>query len=440
MKYNMIISKKDLFFQILFCVSCLFYAFSLNLSHKTYLLETQEFWGYTYYGFQNLGVLFLIVIIIITSMITSLKINTPSRIIIYILYLVVFIPTLTLTLALKENSLEIYGFPLVCLTIGYFILALKKPVASSGRNILPSKKVEYFFVLLFVLCFFSLFFIFRNIINFVGLDDIYAQRALGKSSNLFQGYMLTYLPNVICAALMAFGLIRKNNIYLFMAFCGYILIFGIAAQKAVFVMPFIIFLLFLYLKNNKFEKKYLIVFNFIISFIFILISYLPSGFLREFLGFYVLTRIFATPGIMFSNYYDVFYPNNFTYWSHVKGISLIVEKPAAFIYENDWPQLGWIVAKYKLGIVSNSNANLFASDGIAAAGGLGIIIICLIFYFYLFLFDYLSKDINTKFKVIIAFPIGLALTNGSLATILLSFGGIFWLLLFVYVKSNNSYQ
>ena len=440
MKYNLIVYKKDFYLQFLFFVSCLFYAFCMNLAHKKYLLETQEFWGYTYYGLNNLEIFFLIVVIFLTSIFTSLRIDTPSKIIIYMLYIIVFIPTLTLTLALREDSLQVYGITLIFLIIGYLILTIKKPIPKSDSNYLPSKKIEYFFVSLFLFCFFSLFIIFRDIINFVGLDNIYSQRALGKSSNLFQGYMLTYLPNVICAALMAFGLIKKKILYVFMAFCGYFLIFGIAAQRAVFLMPFIIYLLYLYMRNNKFEKKYLIYFNLFISFIFAFISYLPSGFLRDFLGFYILTRIFATPGIMFSHYHDVFYPDNLTYWSHIKGFSLIIQRPPAYMYDNDWPQLGWIVAKYKLGIISNSNANLFAADGVAAAGGIGIVVLCIIFYFYLFVFDYLSKSIDVKFKVIVAFPIGLALTNGSLATILLSFGGFFWLLILAYIMSNKSYQ
>ncbi|WP_312585599.1 hypothetical protein [Acinetobacter sp.] len=436
----MTVNKKDFYYQILFFISCLTYAFCLNLSHKTYLLDTQEFWGYTYYGLGWTEIFFLFFAIFFTSLVTSLKLNTPSRIIIYMLYFIVFIPTLTLTLALKENSLSHYGISLICLIIGYIILNLNKVQPSSHLQLLPSKKVEIIFIAFFIFCFFSLFFIFRNIINFVGLDEIYTQRELGRSSNLFQGYMLTYLPNVICSALMAFGLIKNRKIYILMAFAGYLLIFGISAQRAVFLMPFIIILLFYYLKNNDFKKNYLILFNLFVCLTFVFISYLPPSSLREFLGFYFLTRIFATPGIMFSLYHDVFIPNNLTYWSHIKGFSLVIEKPSAFIYESDWPQLGWIVAKYKLGIVSNSNANLFAADGLAAAGGLGIIILCIIFYFYLFIFDYLTKNINTVFKVLVAFPIGLALTNGSLATILLSFGGLFWLLLFAYLKTNKAYQ
>lgn len=434
-------SFKTLSAQSFFFLTCLFYAFSINLCHKTYLFERQEFWGFTYFGLSDLSYYIIFFSILITSFNIPLKLSSPSKFITFILYIVVYIPTIVLTLALKENSLGEYSWGLFCLSTGFIILSLL-PKLNFDRKIhlkyfIPDRRSEYFFLALWVFCFTMLLYLFKDIINFVGLEDIYGQRAAGRSRNLFEGYMQTYLPNVICAALMTFGLIFKKWSYIIMAIAGYLLMFGITAQRTVFMMPLVLFALFKYLKDGTYNEYSMIRMVLFISTVFIIVAFLPNGVTREFLGFYFVTRIFATPGIMYSMYHDTFSQISYTYWSHVKGINLFVSKPVEFNSDADWPQLGWIVARYKLGIISNSNANLFAADGVAAASGIGVIIICIILALYLLVFDKVTKNIDPRFKVMVAFPIGLALTNGSLATILLSFGGVFWIAFFLFVGKRE---
>lgn len=436
-------SKADLIAQFVFFMSCIIYAISINFVHSTYLLERQEFWGYSYYPLNFDKWLIIFVSIFLTSLATPLKLMKPSSIILYTLYIAVIIPTLVITIGLQEDSIKIYGIELLCLLIGYIILTIASILVGNTTGIahnIPNVNVERVFLLLWFICFFTLLFLFRDVINFVSLDDIYTQRAAGKSRNLFEGYMQTYLPNVICAALMALGLIKKKYFYVIFSVAGYLLIFGISAQKAVFLMPLILYGLYKYLNSISYKKFILVGFNLFIAAIFCIVAMMPNGATREFLGFYVVTRIFATPGIMLSLYHDVFSVTSYTYWSHIKGVSSIVSRPEIFSTNLDWPQLGYIVADYRLGITSNSNANIFAADGVAAAGGVGIIVISIIFAIYLFYLDYLSRDIDPNFKVVVAFPIGFALTNGSLATILLSFGGIFWLLFYFYLKTNKLRQ
>lgn len=436
------VKKKELNSQLLFFISCIIYAISLNFVHSTYLLESQEFWGYTYFPLGLTEYIIIFFGILMTSLVTPIDIDRPSSIILYTIYIVIIIPTLVITIGLEDNAINIYGLILFSLISCYFIIgsvcSLTIRLSKRPTNYhYPNVKTEYFFVFLWIVFFFTLLFLFRDVINFVGLEDIYTQRAAGKSRNLFEGYMQTYLPSVVCAALMAFGLAKKNYLQVGLAVAGYGLMFGIDAQRSIFLTPFILYALYRYLKSDNSKKNMLVGFNIFVSSIFVLVGLLPNGVLREFLGFYIVTRIFATPGIMVSLYHEVFSQTSYTYWSHIKGINLIVPKPIFFSGDQDWPQLGYIVANYALGIDSNSNAHLFAADGVAAAGALGVIVISIIFLFYLILLDYFSRNIEPMFKVIVAFPIGLALTNGSLATILLSFGGLFWLLFYFYTNTKR---
>lgn len=86
-------SKADLIAQFVFFMSCIIYAISINFVHSTYLLERQEFWGYSYYPLNFDKWLIIFVSIFLTSSITSLKIIKPSAIIVYTLYIAVIIPT-----------------------------------------------------------------------------------------------------------------------------------------------------------------------------------------------------------------------------------------------------------------------------------------------------------------------------------------------------------
>ena len=437
-----LIKKKDIYTQLIAFLSFMIYAISLNYVHRTYLYERQEMWGYSFFPLGYKEYSFILFSIFITSLVTPIKINTPSGMIIYTLYIIVVIPSIVITLSLQQNAFDKYYFILISLVIGYLIISLASLLTSCISNnnynqVYPGIKAEYFFIFLWVFMFFSLWYLFRDVISFASLDSVYLQREAGRNRNLFEGYMQTYLPNVVCSALMAFGLLKKKWLYIIFAISGYLLMYGITAERTVFLMPFILYALYRYMNTKRNQKNLLIAFNLFISVIFILVGYIPNGAVREFIGFYIVTRIFSIPGVMLSLYHDVFSETAYTFWSHIRGLSFIIPTPSIFLDNKDWPSLGYIVANYRLGVDSNSNANLFATDGVAAAGGLGIIVISLVLMFYLIILDYLSRNVDPKFKVIVIFPVGLTLTNGSLATILLSFGGLFWLLFYYSINTKK---
>ena len=171
------------------------------------------------------------------------------------------------------------------------------------------------------------------------------------------------------------------------------------------------------------------------------VMFLSACFWREsslasLLSTYLTGRTIAVPGLTFSQYYDVFNREGFTWWSHVRGIGEIVAPPGDFADSELWPRLGNIVGDriYKRSDV-NVNANLFSSDGVAAAGAAGVIAIGLLFAIYLRLLDRVSARWDRSFVVLAVFPVGLVLTNAPFWTTMLSFGGLFWLLVFRFWRT-----
>jgi hypothetical protein len=140
---------------------------------------------------------------------------------------------------------------------------------------------------------------------------------------------------------------------------------------------------------------------------------------------------------MFWEYSDVFSAAGYTYWSNVKGINLFVDVPTIFDGAHNWPQLGYLVASEILNKESNSNANLFAYDGIAAAGAIGILVACFFLGAWLVMLDRITRSVDPMFVMLITFPMAYSLTNGSVFSLMFSFGGFFWIAFFAIVARRN---
>jgi hypothetical protein len=61
-----------------------------------------------------------------------------------------------------------------------------------------------------------------------------------------------------------------------------------------------------------------------------------------------------------------------------------------------------------------------------------------LFAAWLWLLDRASSGWDRRFAIVVALPVAVSLTNGSLFTALLSFGGLFWTLVFHYYKPTEA--
>lgn len=111
------------------------------------------------------------------------------------------------------------------------------------------------------------------------------------------------------------------------------------------------------------------------------------------------------------------------------GIGSLVDIPAAYAADPKWPALGKILAERVLGVQSQSNASFVATDGVAAAGAIGVFAICIANAFWLLILDQAAKGWNKIFLFTTLFPMAFVATNASLFTMLVSFGGLYWLLM-----------
>ncbi|TCB59685.1 hypothetical protein [Acinetobacter terrae] len=422
--------------RLVYFILSIIYSISLYLVNEKYLSQNQYFWGFDFKPLDFFSVLYIFLFIFIFCLFKSLSISTPARLIIFVLYVVVIIPSNVLISSIRGTVFSEYFYLLTFMNLGFLIniiiLSYFSRPSISAQN-LPNKKIDFTFFVLWSFCFILLIFFFHDVINFVSLEETYTQREAGRSGNALEAYLQTYFPNLICTYILITGLIKRNKLLIFIAFSGYILMYGIAAQRTVFLMPFIICFLYYFLNKSRYSFKPIGYLISILSLVFLLVGYVFSGAVKAFFGFYIVTRIIGFPGIMIAIYYDVFNSLSYTYWSHIKGFSSFVDVPPELKNYEQWPQLGYVVSDYKYGVVSNTNANFYAMDGVASIGSLGILFISIILLIYLLILDYAAKNVDYRFSIVLVFPMSLALTNASLFIVLMSFGGILISLLFYYI-------
>lgn len=134
----------------------------------------------------------------------------------------------------------------------------------------------------------------------------------------------------------------------------------------------------------------------------------------------VVERVFCVPTFLLAQYMEFFSSHDLTYFSHVSGISRVVEYP----YLQD---LSTTIGLHYYGVPIGSNAGMWAADGIAALGLVGIPFVSFLAAVVFWTLDSLSLDIEIAISTTALGLIAMTFTNISLATMLVS-GGVFLLM------------
>jgi hypothetical protein len=216
---------------------------------------------------------------------------------------------------------------------------------------------------------------------------------------------------------------------------GFVITYAIDAQKLSLLLPVVILLVYgaIALKRNL-----TLLYTAALAAVVVVCSVLSSyTFITRTIIDIVVFRSIAVTGQTYSQYYDVFSARGYTWWSNVRGIGLIVPPPEVYRSDPFWPELGRIGGyEYFGGLAGgiNINANPFAGDGIAAAGAVGVVVIGAVMAVWLRVLDVSARRWNEAYVLMVIAPVGLVLANVHFTTALLSFGGVFWIAMFMLYK------
>jgi hypothetical protein len=408
------------------------YTMLFYFCYRYYITQEWAYMGLVFREMSYFAWLYIFTSTFLVSMFIPFRFDRPSSVLMFMIYLFVFVPTNLLTPIVGSRDFSFYFPTLAVMAITLIVGGMIIPNRPSPVDPVLMKRLstimEFGFLAIFSVSFLLLFTRYSDVLQFSGLDEIYTQRELaGRLAGGFIDYVRTYFSYVFNVAILAFGFVGKRKVLMFpIAILGFVFSFTIDASKISFLVPLIMLAFLVIMKFwNSSVTAFMVFWNVMIFFV----SWLSISRSSLTIVFDLITiRSLALPGQTISLYLDLFYDKGFTWWSNVRGISTFVPPPAAFASDPYWPELGRIVGADYFGIASNLNfnANFFAGEGAAAGGWLGAAVIGVIFLFWIYIFDQAAKGWDRKFVVLITVPLGLALSNIHLSTLLLSFGGIFW--------------
>lgn len=417
------------------------YASAFYVSYRDYVSVEWAYAGLRFTPLSGLEIMAVAIAVGLQGWTMPQILKSPSSVILWFLTVVIYVPTIIITVMIGERDPSAYYGSLFALTISMLLASiLTKNPDKIPETSLPNSFFFIYFFIAFSITTIIQIYLYRDIMSFASIDEVYFQRFAASEVGVgsITGYARTHYLYVLSSFMFCSAFLNKRYWYFSVAgFGGYILTYLIDASKISFVIPLAIVAVFAILQYGKGRA-------WILSAGLALLS-LACGKLATFspqaklIADLVLTRSIAIPAQTFAQYADVFNARGYTWWSNVSGLSYIVPPPESFKSDPFWPVLGRIVGADFYGAESraNLNANLFAGEGIAAAGSMGIIMIGLAMILYLRTFDALAARWNERMVILVSVPLALSLTNTHLSTFLLSFGGLFWLVVFRFSHSST---
>lgn len=411
------------------------YAATLAYCLAAYAAVEWAEYGFSFGEVSVLDTGVLCIVLVVWAAVLPRRIHRPSSLFLIVIYLCVCLPAAVAMVGLEGPSDSFYYPLLSSLGFGFTVACL---VARSfpwrGVSRKDAKPLLPFLFLAWVACLVVLLVSFGSVMSFSGLDDIYAQREQGKAGNLFEGYVQTYFGYVFSPAMLAFGLVRKNYFLVIAGIVGSVVLYMITAEKAVIMYP--IFMIFLYLAM-RFNASLFLIPSFIAlvisALLFFATLFYSDSAIASFVAWYLGIRSLLVPGVFLTHYSNYFGDYGYTLATHITGVNLLMDTPMNFSSHPQWPSIGHLVGEDYLGIPTlNANANFIASDGVAAFGLFGVLFAFLLFAIFLVAFDKCSRGVDKRLVLPLLLPLALMLTNGSLFTAFLSFGGFLFLTVFFF--------
>lgn len=433
--------------RLLFAACTLIYAAALVHCYLSYLNPVWDYFGFKLAPLTGDRLAFGLVALTATALCQQHRLVTPAALIVFILYFNVFVPGVVTSLLLTADAIERYGAILVCMALVFISAGLSLRQQSfdprAADRIDPA--LERFVLIVWMICGVALVLAYASVMNLASLDDqstIYEQRELGTARSPVLGYLQTFFSNIFNPTLLLIGLYRKRHAWTIGGLLGGVLMYSITAQRTVLMLPMFVVLIFMLLNSRRFAgAATYIIMLFLAAAMVVANEFQEDNLFAAAVALLLTFRTVAIPGLTISQYHDLFGEIGFTFWSHVKGFDLFVPAPHYAHGDHLWPNLGYIVGDKTYGAPAfNVNANLFAGDGVAAAGAIGVLVIGLVFIAWIKWIDRLARPWSPLFATMALLPPAISLTNGHFFTTLLSFGGLFWIVAFKYFKPVDPAQ
>lgn len=367
-----------------------------------------------------------------------IKLNRPSQLIYWVLYLTVFIPSMFVPLYVGLQDAPEVASLMVTLLAGFAIAGVSyclpllrfHPPAISQRAYKWAFSCVVAGLMLWVLG------VFHGNFRIVSFADVYDLRS--AADDLMEGssvhYAVMWLSAVIGPFLMASGIVSKR-IYMFLAgVFVQVFVYSAMGAKSVIVSIIVVPVLAFIMRDRgaSFGLKFTWTCALLTFALYLGRSVGGPDSLFFWLFSLVFMRTFGNGGLTTAWYHDFFLRHPPTYYSHIKGVSWFVAYP----YNNP---LGIEVGSFYSGDPTlDANAHFWATDGLAAWGLWGVLAASVVCVLVFWILDSTAKGHDLRLTAPMVSFAALNLANISLFTSLLS-GGLGLLILFLYFAPRRHY-
>lgn len=412
------------------------YILFLFFCYRKYLINV-----YAYYGFKN-NITFssmttAIIILTITFIyIYKVRTNTYSKLIIYVLLLISFIPSI-ITFCFMPFD---YTY-LLYLTVYWFMIIFFSWLLNKVHIKSNGKKIKSNIFNIYIIVFIELIIVSIILLRYTGINLNF--------SNVYElrnNYLLTKIPTILTYLFAAIKVInpllfiylyncKKKSICVLSLFVQIIAFLSDGSKSTIFSI-LLAFIIAKYFKGKKSEdifnngkiKFYILLGLFLVNFLGF-IEY--NVFNHSLLYNYFIRRLFFIPSLLNQYYYDYFS-------CHMVDLfrQSILGK-IGFVSPYNTP-----IQKI-IGTVYFSSQNMLANNGLFSDaymnfGKLGVIVMPFLVVLALRFLDYCSKNINPFYLITVIISVSYIFLSSSFFTVLLTHGYLLLCLIMLYIIPRDT--
>ena len=390
---------------------------------------------FDFYGFEYTppGVAYLIlawVLSLVPGLWMPLSLSRPSQLVYWMLYLTVFIPSMFIPLFVRLNEPPKISGLMLTLFVGFAICGTSYLFPLRTFRTPNLKKAKFWGLLGFLTVTFSLVVIsaYHSTMRLVSFEDIYELRNESIDKGALVNYSTMWLYGAFYPLLVGWGLYYKR-IWLFLAgTAGQVLIYASFGTKASLLSVVFAVMFYFLFRFGSFPFGSKLTWGVAVLFLIVCLS---VAFVDEIYPLQFVTaslvsmRTFGLPGLLTAQYYYFIQANPFTYYGHVKGLSLLIHNP----YQD---LLGTVVGYYFYFPLIDATAHLWATDGLAALGLPGVLLISGVCAFVFWLLDSATQKHDPRLVALVITYGAMNICSIGFFTTLLS-GGLALLILLLYL-------
>lgn len=407
----------------------------------TWLNPNFEYAGFSYEAPPWTYLILGILLSVIPATWMPIVLKRPSQLILWMLYLTVFIPSMFVPLFSAYRPLHEIGAMMGVLSLGFCIMCIgsaASPLRFPKIRIPISTMVPALWLITFILLAWVIS-VFAGHLRFVSFGEVY-QVIRFKGAEIAEGtgvgYAVMWLAGVLHPYLMVRGLMQRKPLYFMIGAFGQILLYSTAGLKIILLSVVLIPMFYLVLKRKDAPFGLRITWGAVAVFLVLNLANLMVDDVSQtqfMLSALVFLRSFGVTGLTTGQYQNFFYEHQYTYFSHVKGLNLFLDYPYQSPIGNE---VGYF---YSSNLDYNANAHLWAMDGLAGAGLLGIILVSLLCALAFWIMNSAAQGHNPVFTSLMVCFASFNLCNVSIFTSLFS-GGLAFIIAIFYLLPTEDYS